>query len=52
MKEEKIKIIVNGEEKLKLKITLDEMDEDIIKMLQKDAKTSYREIKEELGIST
>ena len=47
MKEEKI--IVNGEEKLK--ITLDEIDEDIIKMLQKDAKTSYREIKEELGIS-
>ncbi|NVM18271.1 MAG: Lrp/AsnC family transcriptional regulator [Candidatus Lokiarchaeota archaeon] len=47
MKEEKI--IVNNVEKVK--ITLDEIDEDIIKMLQKDAKTSYREIKDDLGIS-
>ena len=47
MKEEKI--IVNNVEKVK--ITLDEIDEDIIKMLQKDAKTSNREIKDDLGIS-
>ena len=47
MKEEKI--TVNGEERVK--ITLDEIDEAIIKTLQEDAKTSYREIKEELNIS-
>ena len=47
MKVEKIK--VNEEEKIK--ITLDEIDEAIIKMLQKDAKTSYREINKELSIS-
>ena len=47
MKEEKI--IVNGEERVK--ITLDEIDAAIIKTLQADAKTSYREIKEELNIS-
>jgi len=43
MKEE----IING----KKKITLDDIDEAIIKMLQEDAKTSYRVIKEELKIS-
>lgn len=47
MKVEKIK--VNEEEKIK--ITLDEIDEAIIKMLQEDAKTSYREINKELSIS-
>jgi len=47
MKEEKLN--VNGQEKTK--ITLDEIDENIIKMLQEDSKTSYREIKDELGIS-
>ena len=47
MKVEKLK--VNGEDKVK--ITLDEIDEAIIKMLQEDAKTSYREINKELKIS-
>jgi DNA-binding Lrp family transcriptional regulator len=47
MKEEKIK--VKGEERTK--ITLDDIDEAIIKILQKDAKTSYRIINKELKIS-
>jgi DNA-binding Lrp family transcriptional regulator len=47
MKAEKIKL--DGEDKIK--ITLDEIDEAIIKMLQEDAKTSYREINKELKIS-
>ena len=33
------------------KETLDEIDEEIIKILQKNAKTSYREIKDKLNIS-
>jgi len=33
------------------KETLDEIDEEIIKILQENAKTSYREIKDKLNIS-